>query len=123
MTLLATRLPPFAQSEEDDEDEIGDTADEEDNITEYDNACTPEDKIIIWLASNIKTQLNYTVAVSTICNGIRMKYFGPLKTLDDRPRKLFTEGKGMILSYHQYMGMTDNGQKHLHLHVIVHGDE
>lgn len=121
---MATRLPPFAQSElDDDEEETTDTNDDDDVVTDYENGCSPGDKILIWLSSNISTKLFYTVAVSTPCNGIRLKYFGPVRSLDIPPTKIFTDGSGMILNHNQYMGMTDNGQKHLVLHVIVHGDE
>lgn len=121
LMLLASRLAPSQHCDEDDDDT-------EPLDTVYENyhtegGCASEDKIIIWLASNIAVKLSYTVAVSTTCNSIRLKYFGPLLTLKAHPRKLLAEGRAMILNYHQFMRMTENGQKHLVLHVIVHGDE
>lgn len=82
-----------------------------------------DDKLFIWLASNIHVELSYTVAISTACNRVMMKYFGPLVTLDVEPKSLYMEGKGLAVSEHQLMGMTNSLQNHLILNVLVHGKD
>lgn len=52
-----------------------------------------------------------------------MKYFGPLVTLDAEPKNLYMEGKGLALSEHQLMGMTNNLQNTVILNVLVHGKD
>ncbi|KAJ8941019.1 hypothetical protein NQ318_006448 [Aromia moschata] len=83
----------------------------------------PDDKIIIWMASNICTNLNYTVAVSTLSNKIRQKYFGPMLTLGDSPIDLWREGSCLILTHFHINGMSENGVKPLALDVVIHSPD
>lgn len=72
------------------------------------------------MASNIPTKYYYTLAISTVSNSVRLKYFGPLLTLKEDHEKLCEEGQGLILSQNHIIGMTDAGQKHLILDIIIH---
>lgn len=94
--------------------------DDDDNTSEYSNPCSPTDKIFIWVSSNIPNKYYYTLAVSTVCNSIRLKYYGPMLTLTEDYEKLCENGQGLILSQNHIMGMTDNGQKPLKLDVLIH---
>ncbi|KAF7266993.1 hypothetical protein GWI33_019737 [Rhynchophorus ferrugineus] len=80
----------------------------------------PGDKIIVWIASNFNTNLSYTVAVSTLNNNIRQKYYGPLLTLNENPTSLCKEGRCLILTHYHCNTMTDNGKNDLCLDVVVH---
>lgn len=82
-----------------------------------------EDKIIIWLASNIYTNLSYTIAASTLSNKIRQKYFGPMLTLGDSPLELCRNGMCLILTHYHVNGMTENGTKPLSLDVVIHSPD
>lgn len=83
----------------------------------------PAERLFVWIASNIVTKFSYTLAVSTQCNGIRVKYFGPLLTLNENCKTLCMEGKGLILSEDHLMGMSENRTKPLILDILVHGGD
>lgn len=101
-------------------DETGIPDDEEDNVSQYSNPCSPADRIIIWVASNVITKYSYTLAISTVCNGIRLKYFGPLLTINEDYVKLYEEGKGLLLNQNHIEGMTEGGHKPLILDILIH---
>ncbi|XP_060518405.1 uncharacterized protein LOC132697129 [Cylas formicarius] len=105
---------------------------EEGNEVERDRECrmTPEqecfgdgDRIIVWVASNVATNLSYTVAVSTIDREIRQKYFGPVLTLNENPKNLCRDGKCLILTHIHCRGMSENGAQPLALDVVIHGPD
>ncbi|ENN81501.1 hypothetical protein HUJ04_002785 [Dendroctonus ponderosae] len=81
------------------------------------------ERIIVWLASNILTNLSYTVAVSTMDNEIRQKFFGPMLTLNESAAKVCKEGNCLILTHFHCNGMTEHGAKPLALDVVVHNPE
>ncbi|CAH1996489.1 unnamed protein product [Acanthoscelides obtectus] len=92
--------------------------------SEYDaGPLCPNDKVVIWLASNIPTNLSYTVAASTMNNRIRQKYFGPMMTLNESPIDLCKKGTCLILTHLHVNKMTDNGEKYLALDVVVHSPD
>jgi hypothetical protein len=93
--------------------------DEEVNGTVISN----NDKIIIWMASNVVCDYSYTVAVSTVSEDIRVKYYGPVLQLGNSPKKLCMEGHCLILSHFHFLGMSENGLKPLQLDVIVHSED
>lgn len=113
MLVMATKLATFPRSEEGEEDD-------DDNSSDSSNGCTPVDQILIWVACNIITKYNYTLAISTMCNGIRLKYFGPMSSLNDNYIKLCEQGRGLVLSQNHIEGMTENGTKPLVLDIIIH---
>lgn len=115
---MATRLPPTYEEQPQCEYFSDESNSDSDTPT-----FGADDKLLIWLASNIQTDLSYTVAISTACNRLMMKYFGPLVTLEVEPKVLYMEGKGLMVSEHQLVGMTNNLQKHLILNVLVHGKD
>ncbi|KAJ8918344.1 hypothetical protein NQ315_008037 [Exocentrus adspersus] len=126
MFLLATRIagchlakeqehePPACDSEDDVESSR--------TYTEHD-LLFPDDKIIIWMASNISTNLSYTIAASTLSNKIRQKYFGPMMTLSDSAIELCNEGNCLILTHFHINGMSENGFKPLALDVVIHSPD
>lgn len=124
MFLLATRVASCQLAKE-----AGHTAcDSEENLdsprtfTEND-VLLPDDKIIIWMASNVFTSLSYTVAASTLSNKIRQKYFGPMVTLGDNASELCNEGNCLILTHFHVNGMSENGLKPLALDVVIHSPD
>lgn len=120
LVLLATRLPATFDTHQcyDESDESN-----SEDMDSDEPAFPVGDKLLIWLASNIQTDLAYTVAIATACNRIMMKYYGPLVTLDAEPKTLFMEGRGMVVAQHQLITMTNNLQKHLVLNVLLHGKD
>ncbi|RZB77524.1 hypothetical protein BDFB_010755 [Asbolus verrucosus] len=81
------------------------------------------DKIIVWTSSNVVCDYSYTVAASTVCEDIRIKYYGPVLQLGDTPKKLCKEGHCLILSHFHFLGMSENGSKPLNLDVIIHSED
>ncbi|KAI4464351.1 hypothetical protein MML48_3g00009141 [Holotrichia oblita] len=116
LVVMATRLE-LSQHEKPFE-KIDDTANMCDCLCQ-----PPSERIFVWIASNIVTKFSYTLAVSTQCNGIRVKYYGPLLTLNENYRSLSAEGKGLILSENQLSGMSGNGTKPLILDILIHSTE
>lgn len=136
MVLLATRISPCQlnqHSSESDFDQLPSEANDElaSDVTETTETLIernkellpPFDKIIIWVASNIPTNLSYTVAVSTISMNIRQKYFGPMVTLGQDPVDVCKEGECLTLSHFHVNGMSENGAKPLALDVVIHGPD
>ncbi|CAG9859388.1 unnamed protein product [Phyllotreta striolata] len=111
------------QREDYDDDGDEDEVNSSHTYVENSSLLRPEDKIIIWLASNVYTNLSYTVAASTLSNKIRQKYFGPMSTLGGSPLELCKNGKCLILSHYHVNGMTENGRKPLALDVVVHSPD
>ncbi|XP_025830560.1 uncharacterized protein LOC108735006 isoform X2 [Agrilus planipennis] len=119
LLVMAIRIHCFDSLDERDNFSSGDADDDSSSI--YDpHACTPDDRILIWIASNIATKYSYTLAVSTLCNEIRLKYFGPMLTFNEDPLKMCSEGRGLILSNFHMKGMTENGTKPLVMDIIIH---
>lgn len=83
----------------------------------------PTDKIIIWVASNIATNLSYTVAVSTLSMNVRQKYFGPMISLGEDPIEICGEGDCLTLSHFHVNRMSENGIKPLALDVVIHSPD
>ncbi|KAG5894305.1 hypothetical protein JTB14_015545 [Gonioctena quinquepunctata] len=86
-------------------------------------SLNPGDQILIWVASNIFTNLSYTVAASTLSNKIRQKYYGPMLTLGDNPMEMCKEGKGLILTHFHVNGMSEDGTKPLAIDVVIHSPD
>lgn len=114
MLVMATKVATFPKTDDFE-------GDDEDDVFDSTSVCTPVDQIIVWIASNTITRFNYTLAISTMCNGIRLKYFGPMSSLNDNYIKLCEEGRGLILSQNHIEGMTENNTKPLTLDIIIHG--
>ncbi|GJQ86698.1 hypothetical protein Trydic_g14774 [Trypoxylus dichotomus] len=83
----------------------------------------PAERLFVWIASNIVTKFSYTLAISTQSNSIRVKYYGPLLTLNENCRTLCVEGKGLILSANHLVGMSENRIKPLILDILIHSTE
>ncbi|XP_072396892.1 uncharacterized protein [Diabrotica undecimpunctata] len=81
------------------------------------------EKVMIWLASNVYTSLSYTVAASTLSNKIRQKYYGPLLTLGDTAADLCRNGTCLILTYYHVRVMSENGSKPLSLDIVIHSPD
>uniref|UniRef100_A0A6P7G8R8 Uncharacterized protein LOC114334951 n=1 Tax=Diabrotica virgifera virgifera TaxID=50390 RepID=A0A6P7G8R8_DIAVI len=81
------------------------------------------EKIMIWLASNVYTSLSYTVAASTLSNKIRQKYYGPLLTLGDTAADLCRTGTCLMLTYYHVRVMSENGTKPLSLDIVIHSPD
>lgn len=124
MFLLATRLASCNLGKE-TEQTAYDPEDDSDSSRTYveNDVLLPNDKIIIWLASNVFTSLSYTVAASTLSNKIRQKYFGPMATLGENPTELCSEGNCLILTHFHINGMSENGLKPLALDVVIHSPD
>jgi hypothetical protein len=116
VAVLASRM---AAAQLGDETNQSIVEDEEVNGTVISN----NDKIIIWMASNVVCDYSYTVAVSTVSEDIRVKYYGPVLQLGNSPKKLCMEGHCLILSHFHFLGMSENGLKPLQLDVIVHSED
>ncbi|KAF5297741.1 hypothetical protein FQR65_LT09915 [Abscondita terminalis] len=78
---------------------------------------------IFWIASNIVTKLKYTLSLSTVCETIRVKYYGLISQINESCIKLSDEGKGLILHRMQILKMTSHGKKPLSLDFIIHKEE
>ena len=117
MAVLASRLAAAQLSEE----TINECILEDEDCNEL-TTCI-NDKIIIWIASNIVCNYNYTAAVSTVSEDVRLKYYGPVLQLGNNPKKLCMEGHCLILSHFHFLGMSENGTKPLHLDVIIHSED
>ncbi|XP_031345258.1 uncharacterized protein LOC116172228 [Photinus pyralis] len=94
-----------------------------DDDDDSDVGLAPFDKIIFWICSNILTQSKCTLAISTICKSIRIKYYGPISPINDNYIKLYQEGKGLILHQLQILNMTNYGKKRLAIDVIIHKEQ
>lgn len=118
MLLMVTRIPFYNLNPK------SDNIDEEEFSDEYESYnCYPFDKIIFWIASNIPTRSKYTLAISTPCKAIRLKYFGPILPVSEDGVKLCEDGKGLILGHTHLIGMTDNGKKSLTFDIVLHNFE
>lgn len=134
MVLLATRISACQlnhqssdyQLDQNDDDEI------EENLSEATTETLPGnnqdlmssfDKIIIWVASNIATNLSYTIAASTLSMNVRQKYFGPMVTLGEDAIELCKTGECLTLSHFHINGMSENGRKPLALDVVIHSND
>ncbi|CAH1117860.1 unnamed protein product [Phaedon cochleariae] len=136
MVLLAGRIAACHLNHIDDkkyqpssDDDLADTDEEETIISSgtYVEA-TPHilgkhDKIVIWVASNVITNLSYTVAASTLSNKIRQKFFGPILALGDGPVDVCKAGTGLILTHYHVNGMSENGSKPLAVDVVIHSQD
>ncbi|XP_071053102.1 uncharacterized protein [Onthophagus taurus] len=91
--------------------------------TGYNNYCdyVPAEKYFVWVASNLVTNFNYTLALSSQCNRLRVKYFGPLTSLNENFRSMCLQNKGLILTEDRIKGMTGGFQKPLVLDILIHG--
>ncbi|XP_044752863.1 uncharacterized protein LOC123312479 isoform X2 [Coccinella septempunctata] len=78
---------------------------------------------IFWLGLNVSTNLSYTLAISTLDNEIRLKYFGPVVHLEEDPVKLWANGKCLLLNRFQIERMSENFHKNLNLDIIIYSDE
>ncbi|KAJ8972078.1 hypothetical protein NQ314_000391 [Rhamnusium bicolor] len=125
MVLLATRVAGYELAKEEIEGMYGDSVEEFDCSKTYNESelLLRDDQIIIWMASNVFTNLSYTVAASTLSNKIRQKYFGPMLTLGENPVELCSNGNGLILSHFHINGMSENGTKPLALDVVIHSPD
>lgn len=102
-----------------------DGCDDDDEEELPDAGFSPIDKIIFFVTSNIVTKYSYTIAVSTLDQRIRLKYYGPLLSMNDDYKKLCDEGRGLILNHNHVNGMSDCSKKSVCLDVIIHdrGDD
>lgn len=87
------------------------------------NVLPATDRIVIWVASNIQTNLSYTIAVSTKSNKIRQKYFGPVSTLDCKGEELCKNGECLMMTNFHVNRMSNDGTKSLLLDVVLHGPD
>lgn len=94
-----------------------------DDDDDSDDGLAPFDKIIFWICSNVLTPSKCTLAISTICKSIRIKYYGPTSQINDSYIKLYQEGKGLILHQLQILNMTNYGKKRLAIDVIIHKEQ
>lgn len=137
MVLLATRIsvcqlnqhrlsdldvdePPMEMNDEKSSDITGTT---EILLNGNRDMMIPFDKIIIWVASNITTNLSYTVAASTVSMNVRQKYYGPVITLGEDPIEICREGECLTLTHFHVNGMSEYGAKPLALDVVIHGPD
>ncbi|KAL1497027.1 hypothetical protein ABEB36_008056 [Hypothenemus hampei] len=107
MIVMASRIADVHIISDDEEDKH----DSQDVVThnqEDDGVFTTGDRIIVWLASNTQTILSYTVAVSTLDNNIRQKFYGPMLTISEPAEKLCKEGHCLILTHFHCNYMTEN---------------
>lgn len=81
------------------------------------------DKWIFWLGSNISTNFSYTLAVSSLDNDSRLKFFGPVVHLEEDPVKLWGNGNCLLLNRFQIEKMSENLKKNLNLDIIIYSDE
>ncbi|XP_045470674.1 uncharacterized protein LOC123677960 [Harmonia axyridis] len=81
------------------------------------------DKWIFWVGSNISTNLSYTIAISTLDNETRLKYFGPVVHLEESPVKLWGNGRCLLMNRFNIERMSQNFQKNLNLDVIIYTEE
>ncbi|XP_057666513.1 uncharacterized protein LOC130900136 isoform X1 [Diorhabda carinulata] len=128
MVLLATRITNSEISlfDENVTCQITETLDGSNTTLAYEednNLTSPLDRIVIWMSSNILTNLNYTVAASTLSNQIRQKYFGPMLLLGDIPMDIFRNGTCLILTHHHLSEMTRSGNEPLALDVVIHSPD
>lgn len=127
MLVMATRVPYYQLNEydEDDEDEDDNDDDDDEGIPEEFEIynCHAVDKILLWVASNVPTKCKYTIAVSTPCKAIRLKYFGTVSQINDNCVKLCQDGRGLILNQPHAIGMTNNGKKPLSMDIVLHRED
>lgn len=81
-----------------------------------------EDKIMIWLGANIATPFAYTVAASTSCEKVRLKYYGPLGTIHEEPNNLYEQGLGLVFTQgsHRKMVARSKSGAHIALDLMIH---
>ncbi|KAF2881413.1 hypothetical protein ILUMI_24753 [Ignelater luminosus] len=124
MLVMATRVPFYQLNEYDEAEEDEDEDEEEEILEEFQEYnCHAVDKILLWVASNVPTKCKYTIAVSTPCKAIRLKYFGTISQINDNCVKLCEDGRGLILNQPHAIGMTNNGKKPLSMDIVLHRED
>lgn len=117
MILLASRIARFQQ---DNETKSFSEENFDNQPVDEDDLLLKQDKIIVWLSSNLQTNYSYTIAVRSINNRNKLKYYGPLLLADDKPVNIFNKGKCLILSHLYYKMLTDNDAQPLFLDIVIH---
>ncbi|KAL3283020.1 hypothetical protein HHI36_006177 [Cryptolaemus montrouzieri] len=115
LIVLATRLTDYDVEEKQCKDEK--------NRHHRSNEVNDSDKWIFWLGSNISINLSYTIAISSLDNEMRLKYFGPVLHIEEKPLKLWQDGRCLLMNKYQIERMSDNFQKKLSLDVIVYQED
>ncbi|XP_030747924.1 uncharacterized protein LOC115876329 [Sitophilus oryzae] len=118
--VMATRISNVHLTENPDDEETTENDAEERYRDDDSEVFSSSDKIMVWVGSNFNTNLNYTVAVSTLDNNIRQKYYGPIMTLNESPTKICQGGQCLILTNLHCNAMTEQGKKQLLLDVVIH---
>lgn len=136
MVLLSTRISvcqlnqhrseyePVEPIQEENDEQTSDVTVTTETLLDKNKYRLPStDKIIIWVASNISTNLAYTVAASTLSMSVRQKYFGPMNILGEDPLDICKEGDCLTLSHFHVNGMSEFGMKPLALDVVIHSPD
>lgn len=88
-----------------------------------DNLNQSVDKVMLWVACNVPTKFKYTIAVSTPCRTIRLKYYGAISLVSEDAVELCRNGRGLILNQSHLVGMTNSGKKSIILDIVLHDEE
>lgn len=83
---------------------------------------SPE-RVFFYVTSNVIGNYSYTIAISSPIQSVRVKYFGPLLSVNEDFRKLCEEGKGLVLNHHQINGMSNYCCCPVNLDLILHERE
>ncbi|KAK9869674.1 hypothetical protein WA026_003423 [Henosepilachna vigintioctopunctata] len=81
------------------------------------------DKWIFWMGSNVLTNFSYTIAISSLNNEFRLKYFGPVMHIEETPVKICQIGRCLTLNRYQLEGLSDNFKNNVNLDVVVYSED